>query len=157
MIISAMYFVCFAVLLFNTDRGIRVMSAFGITHILCENGLYWWFSEHIQYYDWNLYLTGCWFLDIGLLFSSACVLQGWRKKLTLAVSVPVLFSQMIALQYPAVLPQVFGFVAESSYPTLMEMVILCATFKDSTIVEWLKTVTVIGLLVLARFIPLLLH
>lgn len=80
MIISAMYFVCFAVLLFNTDRGIRVMSAFGITHILCENGLYWWFSEHIQYYDWNLYLTGCWFLDIGLLFSSACVLQGWRKK-----------------------------------------------------------------------------
>lgn len=67
------------------------MSAFGITHILCENGLYWWFSEHIQYYDWNLYLTGCWFLDIGLLFSSACVLQGWRKNSTLAVSVPVLF------------------------------------------------------------------
>ena len=133
------------------------MSVFGITHILSENGLYWWFSEHIQYFDWNLYLTGCWFLDIGLLFASACVLQGWRKKLTLAVSVPVLFSQMMALQYPEVLPEMLNFVTGSSYPTMMEIVILCASFKDSTIVEWLKTASVISLLVLARFIPMLLH
>ena len=133
------------------------MSAFGITHILSENGLYWWFTQHIQYFDWNLYLTGCWFLDIGLLFASACVLQGWMKKLTLAVSVPVLFSQMMALQYPEVLPQVFDFVTGSSYPTMMEMVILCASFKDTTITEWLKTAAVISLLVIARFIPMLLH
>ncbi|UYL84825.1 hypothetical protein pEaSNUABM55_00027 [Erwinia phage pEa_SNUABM_55] len=157
MIASALYFVCFVVLLFHTDKGIRIMSVFGMIHILSENGLYWWFSEHIQYFDWNLYLTGCWFLDIGLLFSSACVLQGWRKKLTLAVSVPVLFSQMLALQYPNVLPDIFGFVVESSYPTMMEMVILCASFKDSTIKEWLKTCVIISALVLARFIPMLLH
>lgn len=157
MIISALYFLCFAVLLFHIDKGIRVMSAIGIAHILSENGLYWWFSQHIQYFDWNLYLTGCWFLDIGLLFTSACVLQGWRKKLTLAVAVPILFSQMTALQYPDILPQIFNFVTGSSYPTMMEVVILCASLKDTTIVEWLKTSAVISLLVAARFIPMLLH
>lgn len=157
MIISAMYLLCFAVLLFNTDRGIRVMSYFGITHILLENGFYWWFTQHIQYFDWNLYLTGCWFLDISLLFASACVLQGWRKKLTLAVSVPILFSQMLALQYPAVFLQVFDFAMGSSYPTMMEAIILCASFKDTTISEWLKTVSVLSLLIFARFIPFLLH
>lgn len=157
MIISALYFVCFAVMLFHSETRVRIMSVFGIIHILAENGLYWWFTEHIQYFDWTLYFTGCWFLDIGLLFASACVLQGWRKKLTLAVSVPVLFSQMIALQFPFIIPQIFGFVAESSYPTMMEMVILCASFKDNTIKEWIKTCIVISCLVLARFIPMLLH
>ncbi|QGZ16316.1 putative membrane protein [Erwinia phage Hena1] len=157
MIASALYFLCFAVLLFHTEKGIRVMSVFGMTHILSENGLYWWFTKHIQYFDWNLYFTGCWFLDIGLLFASACVLQGWRKKLTLAVSVPILFSQMLALQYPFVLPEIFGFVVDSSYQTSMEMIILCASFQDNTIKEWLKTVVVISALVLARFIPMLLH
>lgn len=157
MISSALYFICFAVLLLNADKGIRIMSIFGMVHILLENLLYWWFSAHSVYFDLSLYMTFCWLLDIALLFCTACVLSGWKKKLTLAVSVPILFCQIIVMQFPFLLPFALNFVITSSYQTLMEVLILCASFKDNTVKEWIKTATVVSLVVLARFLPMLVH
>lgn len=157
MISSALYFICFAVLLLNADKGIRIMSIFGMIHILLENVLYWWFSAHGVYFDLSLYMTLCWLLDIALLFGTACVLSGWKKKLTLSVSVPILFCQIIVMQFPFLLPFALNFVINSSYQTLMEVLILCASFKDNTIKEWIKTATVVSLVVLARFLPMLVH
>ncbi|AFC21410.1 hypothetical protein [Staphylococcus haemolyticus] len=157
MISSALYFICFAVLLLNADKGIRIMSIFGMIHILLENALYWWFSAHGVYFDLSLYMTLCWLLDIALLFGTACVLSGWKKKLTLSVSVPILFCQIIVMQFPFLLPFALNFVINSSYQTLMEVLILCASFKDNTIKEWVKTATVVSLVVLARFLPMLVH
>jgi len=157
MISSALYFICFAVLLLNADKGIRVMSIFGMIHILLENAMYWWFSAHGVYFDLSLYMTLCWLLDIALLFGTACVLSGWKKKLTLSVSVPILFCQIIVMQFPFLLPFALNFVINSSYQTLMEVLILCASFKDNTIKEWVKTATVVSLVVLARFLPMLVH
>uniref|UniRef100_A0AAU8GFM5 Uncharacterized protein n=1 Tax=Salmonella phage vB_SEnST11_KE22 TaxID=3161173 RepID=A0AAU8GFM5_9CAUD len=157
MISSALYFLCFAVLLLNADKGIRIMSIFGMIHILLENILYWWFSVHIQFFDLSLYMSLCWLLDIALLFATACVLSGWKKKLMLSVSVPVLFCQIIVMQFPYLLPLALNFVINSSYQTVMEVLILCASFKDNTVKEWLKTATVVSLVVLARFLPMLVH
>ncbi len=157
MISSALYFICFAVLLLNADKGIRIMSIFGMIHILLENALYWWFSAHGVYFDLSLYMTLCWLLDIALLFGTACVLSGWKKKLTLSVSVPILFCQIIVMQFPFLLPFALNFVINSSYQSLMEVLILCASFKDNTIKEWIKTATVVSLVVLARFLPMLVH
>lgn len=157
MISSALYFLCFAVLLFNTEKGIRVMSIFGMTHILLENCLYWWFSVHSSFFDLSLYMSLCWLLDIALLFGTACVLSGWKKKFTLSIAVPVLFCQIIVMQFPFILPFALDFVINSSYQTTMEILILCASFKDTTIKEWIKTATVVSLVVLARFLPMLIR
>lgn len=157
MIISAFYIFCFIVLLLNTDISIRLMSVFGIIHISIENMVYYWYLAHPNLFELNLYLTGCWFLDILLLFSTACILKGWRKKLTLSIAIPVLFLQMLTMQYPFLIPGVFDFVINSSYSTTMEMIILCASFKDNTITEWIKTVLVISSLIFARILPLFLH
>lgn len=157
MISSALYFLCFAVLLLNDDKGIRIMAFFGMVHVVLENFLYWWFSTHAQFFDLSLYMSLCWLLDIALLFFSACVLSGWKKKLTLTVAVPILFCQVIVMQFPFLIPSLLSFVINSSYQTLMEVLILCASFKDSCVREWLKTATVVSLLVLARFLPLLIH
>lgn len=157
MISSALYFICFAVLLFNNDVRIRVMSIFGMAHILIENLVYWWFSSHIQYFDLSLYLSICWLLDITLLFLTACILSGWRKKLTLGLALPILFCQIITMQFPDLIPTILGFVVNSSYQTLMEVIIFCASFKDSTVREWVKTSLVMSLVVLARLIPEFIH
>ncbi len=154
MISSALYFICFAVLLSNTEKGIRIMSVFGMIHILLENALMFWFSIHIEYFDLSLYLSLCWLLDIALLFSTACVLSGLKKKLMLSLGLPVLFCQIIIMQFPYLLPFGLDFAINSSYQTLMEVMILCASFKDSTVKEWLKTSTIVCLVLLARFMPM---
>ena len=157
MISSALYFLCFAVLLFNTDKGIRIMSVFGMIHILLENIAYWCFSNHVEFFALSLYLSIGWLLDIACLFLTACVLSGWKKKLTLALAVPVLFCQIIVMQFPFILPSALNFVIDYSYQTFMEITILCASFKDSTVKEWVKTATVVSLVVLARFLPMLIR
>ena len=157
MIISGFYFFCFFVLLLDKSFATRLLAIFGMTHIVAENSIYFWTLNHPQFFDFTLYLLMCWFLDILLIFFSACILKGWRKKLTLFVVVPTLFSQMLAMQYPLLLPGILSFVVNSSYATSMEMIILCASFKDNTIKEWIKTGLVMSSLVLARFVPYLMH
>lgn len=157
MISSVFYFLCFVVLLFHVDKGIRIMSVLGMVHILIENIMLWWFSVNTQYFDLSLYLNLCWFLDISVLFGAACVLSGWKKKLTLSLAVPVLFCQIIVMQFPLILPDLLSFVINSSYQTWMEVIILCANFRDNTVKEWIKTASVVSLLVLARFLPMLIH
>lgn len=157
MISSVFYFLCFVVLLFHVDKGIRIMSVLGMVHILIENIMLWWFSVNAQYFDLSLYLNLCWFLDISVLFGAACVLSGWKKKLTLSLAVPVLFCQIIVMQFPLILPDLLSFVINSSYQTWMEVIILCANFRDNTVKEWIKTASVVSLLVLARFLPMLIH
>lgn len=157
MISSVFYFLCFIVLLFHIDKGIRVMSMLGMTHILIENILFWWFSVNSQFFDLSLYLNLCWFLDISVLFGAACVLSGWKKKLTLSLAVPILFCQIIVMQFPLILPDLLSFVINSSYQTWMEIIILCANFKDNTVKEWIKTASVVSLLVFARFLPMFVH
>lgn len=157
MISSVFYFLCFVVLLFHVDKGIRIMSVLGMVHILIENIMLWWFSVNTQYFDLSLYLNLCWFLDISVLFGAACVLSGWKKKLTLSLAVPILFCQIIVMQFPLILPDLLSFVINSSYQTWMEVIILCANFRDNTVKEWIKTASVVSLLVLARFLPMLIH
>lgn len=153
MISSALYFLCFTVLLTNIDKEIRVMSLFGMAHILLENTLYWWFSSHIMSFDIILYLTLCWILDVALLFASACILTGLKKKLTLCLAVPVLFLEMIVMQFPYLIPGL-DFVMNSAYQSVMEILIVCATFKDTTKTEVVKAIVVVGLILAARFLPL---
>lgn len=153
MIGSVFYFLCFIILLFHSDKGIRIMSVLGMVHIFLENTLLWWFSSNTQFFDLSLYLNLCWFLDISFIFGATCILSGWKKKLTLSVAVPILFCQIISMQFPLIIPGLFDFVINSSYQTWMEITILCANFKDTTIKEWIKTATVISLLVLARALP----
>lgn len=153
MISSALYFICFAVLLLDNDKGIRTMSVFGMVHIVAENILYWWFCSHTYAFDLSLYLTFCWFLDISLIFLTACALTGWRKKLMLALSLPILFCQILVMQFPFILPNALGFTINSSYPTFMEVILLCAAYKSGTIKEWLKTSVVVGFIIIARIVP----
>lgn len=157
MIASWFYFVCFILLFFNPEKCIRAMACFGIAHTILENAVYFWFYYHPEYFDITLFMTSCWILDICLLFSSACVLKGLRKKLTLSVGVPVLFLQMVTMQFPFLIPGVLNFVLNSSYQTFMETTILCSSFKESPASEWIKSSIIISLLVIARFIPELLH
>lgn len=153
MILSGFYLICFLLLLSSKEAGIRYLSVLCTLHIALENAFYFWMSKNPNYFDWSLYLTGCWFLDIALLFCCAFLLQGWKKRLTLATCIPILFSQMLCLQYPYVIPWLFGFAVESAYPSMMEMLILCSSFKDRTIKESIRTSLIIGLLVLARVYP----
>lgn len=153
MISSLFYFVAFAILCYSGEKGIRAMSIFGMAHIILENLICWYFSINILSFDLYLYLTLCWLLDIAFIFASACVLSGWKKKLTLALSVPLLFCQIIVMQFPYLLPVSLDFVINSSYQTAMEIYILCSSFKDNTIKEWIKTSSVWSCLVLARLLP----
>lgn len=157
MISSLFYFIAFAILCTSAEKGIRAMSIFGMVHILLENVIYWFFSVNILLFDLSLYLTLCWLLDIAFIFASACVFSGWKKKLTLALSVPLLFCQIIVMQFPDLLPGTLDFVINSSYQTAMEIYILCSSFKDNTIKEWIKTSSVWSCLVLARLLPYIAH
>lgn len=153
MISSMLYFICFAILLYNTGKAMRAVCCFGMAHILIENLMLHWFSVHPEFFDLSFYMMLCWMLDIALLFCSACVLSGWKKKLTLSIAVPVLFCQIIAMQFPFVIPQILDFAINSSYQTVMESIILCGSLKDGSIKDWIKTSLIVSLVVIARFIP----
>lgn len=155
MISSVFYFLCFLILFFDENKGIKAMAIFGMAYICLENGLYWFFYQHDYLFDFTLYLLLCWFLEILFIFLSACFLEGWKKKLTLSLSLPLLFCQIIVMQYPYLIPQVLNFVITSSYQTSMEIYILCSSFKDTTIKEWIKTSTVLGCILMARLLPAL--
>lgn len=153
MISSALYFICFAVLFFHTEKDMRWITIAGMIYILLENILYWWFLNNIYSFDFSIYLACCWFLDVSFLFLTACTLKGWSKKISLAVSIPILFCQILVVQSSSLFPSLTKFAIESSYPTFVEVIIFCYSFKFNTIPEWIKTSTIVSLVVIARLIP----
>lgn len=156
MITSILYLLCFVVLLFNIDKGVRYVGLFGILHVVAENYLLWWFSININLFDITLYLSITWIFDVLLIFFSSCVLSGFKKKATLFLALPIFFIQFLSLQFPMlVTPWIFEFAFKDSYLTFMEVLILTASFSDKTVKEWIKTGLVASFLLMARLIPLM--
>ena len=156
MMTSILYLLCFVVLLFNIHKGVRYVGLFGVFHIILENCLMWWFSVNIHLFDITLVMSLTWILDILLIFLSSCVLTGFKKKATLFLALPVFIAQFMTFQFPILVPLwIFEFSFKDSYLSFMEIIILCASFSDTTVKEWIKTGLVVSFLFIARLIPLM--
>lgn len=153
MIITLVYGLCFAILLMSTDKGIRGMAGFCLVYLISENLVYWYFKTHPWYFDITIYLTICWALDSALLFVVGCTLKGIRQKLMAAIALPMMLVQVFAIQYPMLFPDyIFVFAVQSGHMYFIEAFIFCASFRDNTVSEWIKTSTILFLVVVAHMV-----
>lgn len=152
MVTSYFLIICFMVLMLKKDKEIRLMSALCMSHIILENLILHFFRTRPELFDLSFYLTLCWSLDIILLFCVACVITGASKKLTLALTIPFLFCQIIVFQYPYMFPSLFSFSLSSSYLNFMETFIFVSSLKDTTLKEWGQTSIIIVCIIAIHWI-----
>lgn len=139
MITSLLFGVCFIVLLTKRDNDIRLMAILCLSHMLIENGIYWYFWNHPEIFDLSFYLTVCWSLDSTLLFGIACVLSGAKKKAIAASAIPFLLLQVFVIQYPDLFPSSwYTFTWSQSSSMFMESLICVCALKDTSIREWVQ-------------------
>lgn len=153
MIITLVYGLCFAILLMSSDNGIKGMAGLCLAYLVSENMLVWYFSTHWWYFDITIYLTICWALDSALLFAVGCTLKGTRQKIMAAIALPMMLVQVFAIQYPMLFPDfIFVFAVQSGHMYFIEAFIFCSALRDNTIAEWIKTSTILFLVVIAHMI-----
>lgn len=144
MVTSVFFAICFLTLLFGGDKSVRAISVFGLTHLALENIMLLFFTRHPWLFDFYLYLTAGFILDITLMFSSACVMVGLKRKLYFAMSIPLIACQMILLQAPFMSELLFSFTFNDAYLYFMEVFILCARLRQHTRLDYIRTTIILA-------------
>lgn len=153
MITSLLYGVCFLVLLTKEDRDIWLMAILCLSHMLIENGVYWYFWNHPDIFDLSFYLTLCWSLDSILMFGIACVLAGAKKKLIASSAIPFLLLQVFVIQYPDMFPSsLYSFTWSQSSSLFFESLICVCALKDTSIREWVQLCIIAFCLIAAHLL-----
>ncbi|QYC52537.1 hypothetical protein [Salmonella phage SSBI34] len=153
MISSLFYGVCFLIVLLNPSIRIKIMAGICLAYIVIENLILWYTVTNVVNFDITLYHTFGWILDSTLLFAVGCVLRGRRQILIISSAIPLMVSQVLAIQYPSLFsPTIYQWIVENAHMYFIEMFIFAHAWKDNTIKEWLKTGTVLGLVVAAHLV-----
>lgn len=152
MIITLIYGLCFLVLASRKEVGARAMAGLCLAYLICENIILYTFNS-IQFFDLTLYFTICWTLDSILLFVAGMIVRGLRQTLMLVLALPLLLAQVFVIQYPALFPDwLYVFAIQEAHKYFIEVFIFIYSWRDNTVPEWLRTGTVLTLVVSAHLI-----
>lgn len=153
MITSMFYGLCFLIILWNKDNGIKIMAGLCLAYLAFENLLFYYFSTNSLPFDITFYFALCWALDSALLFAVACVVSGVRQKLTIALGLPLALVQVFVIQYPTTFPDsLYTFAIQDAHMYFIEVFIFSFAYKDNTIKEWIKTSSILFLAFVAHLV-----
>lgn len=152
MITSILFGLCFVILATRQDAGAKVMAGICIAYLVLENLMLWFFSG-AEFFDITLYFTTAWALDSILLFVVALFVRGYRQIAVLALALPLMLVQVFAIQYPFLFPEwVYSFAVQDAHRYFIEVFIFVYSWKDNTVPEWLRTGTVLSLVIVAHLV-----
>lgn len=152
MITSIFFGLCFVILATRPDAGAKVMAGMCLAYLVLENIILWFFSG-AEFFDITLYFTIVWALDSILLFAVALCIRGYRQVAVLILAVPLMLVQVFAIQYPFLFPDlIYSFAVQDAHKYFIEVFIFVYSWKDNRVSEWLRTGTVIGLVLAAELV-----
>lgn len=153
MMITSLFFgACFLIMATRKDRRVKVVAGICLAYLFLENSILFLF-EGLENFDITLYLSLTWVLDFLFLFCLALVSKGLRQTLILILSVPLVLVQVFPIQYPSLFPDwVYVFSIQSAYRYFIEVLIFIYSWKDTTVQEWIRTGTVLGLLSVSHLV-----
>lgn len=152
MITSIFFGLCFIILASRKDAGARVVAGISLAYLLLENILLY-FSLQAEFFDLTLYLTTTWALDSVFIFMIAAFAKGPRQILVVALALPLMLVQVFAIQYPNLFPDwVYSFAIQDAHRYFIEVFIFVYSWKDNTVTEWLRTGSVLSILVVAHLV-----
>lgn len=150
--VSILYGLCFIILATRKDVGVKVMAGLGLAYLFAEHVLFWFFSG-AQFFDITLYFTTVWALDSILLFLAGCCLRGKRQIIIVALGIPFMLVQVFAIQYPYLFPEgVYTFAVQDAHKYFIESFIYVYAWKDNRVAEWVRTGTVLSLVLAAHLV-----
>lgn len=152
MISSLVYGICFIILASRKEPGVKIMAGLCLAYILLDHAILWFF-ENSAHFDITLYFTSAWALDSILLFAVGCFIRGARQIAIVSISIPLMLIQVFVIQYPHLFPDsLFVFALQQAHRYFIEVFIFVYSWKDNTIVEWLRTGTVICLVIISHLL-----
>lgn len=152
MITSILFGLCFVILATRPDAGAKIMAGLCLAYLVLENLIFWFFSG-AEFFDITLYFTTAWALDSILLFAVALFVRGYRQVAVLALALPLMLVQVFAIQYPILFPDwVYSFAVQDAHRYFIEVFIFVYSWKDNTVSEWLRTGTVLALVIVAHLV-----
>lgn len=152
MITSILFGLCFVILATRQDAGAKVMAGLCLAYLVIENLILWFFGK-AEFFDITLYFTTAWALDSILLFVVALCVRGVRQVAILALALPLMLVQVFAIQYPIFFPEwVYSFSVQDAHRYFVEVFIFVYSWKDNKVSEWLRTGTVLALVVAAHLV-----
>ncbi|MEI9553841.1 hypothetical protein [Enterobacter hormaechei] len=152
MITSILFGLCFVILATRPDAGAKIMAGLCLAYLVLENLIFWFFSG-AEFFDITLYFTTAWALDSILLFAVALFVRGYRQIAILAMALPLMLLQVFAIQYPILFPDwIYSFAVQDAHRYFIEVFIFVYSWKDNTVSEWLRTGTVLALVIVAHLV-----
>ncbi|MGX4995858.1 hypothetical protein [Enterobacter hormaechei] len=152
MITSILFGLCFVILATRPDAGAKIMAGLCLAYLVLENLIFWFFSG-AEFFDITLYFTTAWALDSILLFTVALFVRGYRQIAILAMALPLMLVQVFAIQYPILFPDwIYSFAVQDAHRYFIEVFIFVYSWKDNTVSEWLRTGTVLALVIVAHLV-----
>lgn len=152
MITSILFGLCFVILATRPDAGAKIMAGLCLAYLVLENLLFWFFSR-AEFFDITLYFTTAWALDSILLLTVALFVRGYRQIAVLALALPLMLVQVFAIQYPILFPEwIYSFAVQDAHRYFIEVFIFVYSWKDNTVSEWLRTGTVLALVIVAHLV-----
>ena len=129
------------------------MAGLCLAYLVLENLMFLLFSLKAELFDITLYFTSSWALDSILLFLVGCTIRGARQITVVALSIPLMLIQVFAIQYPAMFPiWIYTFAVQDAHRYFIEMFIFVYSWKDNTVAEWIRTGSILGLVLAAHLV-----
>lgn len=152
MITSIFYGLCFVILATRPDAGAKVMAGVCLAYLVIENLILWFFGGS-EFFDITLYFTTAWALDSILLFVVALFIRGYRQIAIVTLALPLMLVQVFAIQYPIFFPEwIYSFAVQDAHRYFIEVFIFVYSWKDNKVSEWIRTGTVLSLVIAAHLV-----
>ena len=153
MITALFYGACFIIMFFNPCVRGKILAGLCLAYLVFENLILWWTSTNVVNFDITFYFAIMWLLDSALLFAAGCVIKGKRQILIVATAIPLLVVQVLAIQYPYYFPPwLYEFSLTEAHMYFVEVFIFSQVWSDNTVKEWIRTGSVMGLVLLAHLV-----
>lgn len=149
---SPIYLACLILVAMDKCWRIRCCALLCCLHIFTENLMIWYFKNHIYAFDFSLYLTLLWALDIILIASCMTILSGMRKKLIIFGSSVVVVMQLVFLQYPYINEFISSTLISQAYFIFIECFILISAMKADSIRDIFRSTSIVFLLISVHLI-----
>lgn len=154
MIINYLLFsVCFIIIATRAEEGARTVGSVCIAYLALESVLFYFFrADKIP--DITLYFSILWVLDFLLLFLLGIASKGIRQVGVVSLGFPLVMVQVFSIQYPEYLPDnLYVFAIQSAHLYFVEVLVFIYAWEEgSTVSEWIRTGTVLSILLLIHLI-----
>ena len=128
------------------------MAGLCLAYLVLENLIFFFFQQ-AEIFDITLYFTTAWALDSILLFTVGLSIRGLRQIAIVALALPLMLVQVFAIQYPLLFPDwVYSFAVQEAHRYFIEVFIFVYSWKDNKVSEWLRTGSVLSLVIAAHLV-----